>query len=74
MIFMATEYVVPLQSRLDSLLEADVKDRHMVEQQRDLYLAWGIFQITVSCFFSRVIGRMKVKIYPTSSQNFVFVC
>lgn len=48
MIFMATEYVIPLQTRLDKLLETDEKDRVLAYQQRDLYLAWGIFQITVS--------------------------
>lgn len=54
MIFMATEYVIPLQSRLEKLLDTDEKDKHLAYQQRDLYLAWGIFQITVSNVLSMV--------------------
>ncbi|KAJ1529747.1 hypothetical protein ONE63_006497 [Megalurothrips usitatus] len=59
MIFMATEYVIPLQTRLDKLLETDAKDRQLAEQQRDLYLAWGIFQITRALSFLNNDGNLR---------------
>jgi SCY1-like protein 1 len=39
-LYMATEYVEPLETHLTQLS----KEGH----QQELYLAWGIFQITVS--------------------------
>ncbi|XP_034250810.1 N-terminal kinase-like protein [Thrips palmi] len=59
MIFMATEFVIPLQTRLDKLLETDEKDRQLAYQQRDLYLAWGIFQITRALSFLNNDGNLR---------------
>lgn len=43
-IYLATEYVEPLSSHLEKL-ELD-------PQQKELYIAWGIFQITVCIHFT----------------------
>lgn len=59
MIFMATEYVIPLQLRLEKLSQIDTKDRQLAEQQRDLYLAWGIFQITRALSFLNNDGNLR---------------
>ncbi|XP_063221892.1 N-terminal kinase-like protein isoform X1 [Bacillus rossius redtenbacheri] len=50
-LYLATEYVVPLQNHLAELS----KDG----QQRELYLAWGIFQITRALSFLNNDGNLR---------------
>ncbi|GLH15166.1 N-terminal kinase-like protein [Gryllus bimaculatus] len=53
-IYLATEYVVPLHTYLGELSK-DGKEGH----QRELYLAWGIFQITRALSFLNNDGNLR---------------
>ncbi|XP_026314838.1 N-terminal kinase-like protein isoform X1 [Hyposmocoma kahamanoa] len=50
-LYVATEYVEPLTTHIE--------DMKMEGQQRDLFLAWGIFQITRALSFLNNDGNMK---------------
>jgi hypothetical protein len=43
MVYLVTEYVEPLQINLNQYVANDAQSR----QQKDLFIAWGIFQTTV---------------------------
>ena len=44
MVYLVTEYVEPLQINLSQYVANDATSR----QQKDLFIAWGIFQTTVN--------------------------
>ena len=49
MVYLVTEYVEPLQINLNQNVANDAKSR----QQKELFIAWGIFQTTVIFNFPR---------------------
>lgn len=51
-LYLATEYVDPLKDHLEKL--------SLENQQKDLYIAWGIFQITVSTFVNNLFLTVTV--------------
>lgn len=57
-LYLATEYVEPLQEHLNT----------HEDQQRELYLGWGVFQITVSHSNSLIVSNYLL--YIKIGSNF----